>query len=159
MSRVAGLRHGPRARVASAVPVPVVLDLLAAATRTGAPVPRALAATGAAVGGVHGAALERVAAALGWGASWDEAWQAAPAELLVAADVLRSGWEHGAPVAARLDGAARRLRRARHAAAAEAAGRLGVRLLLPLGLCHLPAFVAVGLVPVLLALVTGTLGA
>jgi pilus assembly protein TadC len=138
--------------------VPVVLDLLAAATRTGAAAPRVLAATGAAVGGVRGRALERVAAALAWGAAWDEAWHGAPDELAPAAEVLRAAWLHGAPVAARLDGAARRLRRAQHAAATAAAARLGVRLLLPLGLCHLPAFVAIGLVPVLLAVVRGAFG-
>jgi len=38
---------------------------------------------------------------------------------------------------------------------AQAAGRLGVRLVLPLGLCHLPAFVLVGLVPVLVSMASG----
>jgi pilus assembly protein TadC len=41
---------------------------------------------------------------------------------------------------------------ARSAAARAAAGRLAVRLVLPLGACFLPAFVLVGLAPVLIAL-------
>jgi len=43
-------------------------------------------------------------------------------------------------------------------AAREAAGRLGVRLVLPLGLCFLPAFILIGLVPVILSLAAGLLG-
>jgi pilus assembly protein TadC len=49
------------------------------------------------------------------------------------------------------------LREERRSRAAEAAGRLGVRLVLPLGLCHLPAFVLVGLVPILVSM-TSRLG-
>ena len=40
----------------------------------------------------------------------------------------------------------------------EAAGRLGVRLVLPLGLCHLPAFILIGVVPVLLSTGVALLG-
>ncbi|WP_062518364.1 type II secretion system F family protein [Demequina gelatinilytica] len=42
--------------------------------------------------------------------------------------------------------------------AAVAAGELGVRVALPLTLCLLPAFVVVGLLPLLVAVVGGTLG-
>jgi tight adherence protein B len=49
------------------------------------------------------------------------------------------------------------VRHARRSSARTAAARLGVRLVLPLGVCYLPAFVLVGLVPVLLALGIGLL--
>ncbi|WP_418606028.1 hypothetical protein [Georgenia sp. SUBG003] len=45
-----------------------------------------------------------------------------------------------------------------HREAQEAAARLGVRLVLPLGLCFLPAFVLLGLVPVVLAAGGAVLG-
>ncbi|EGF54590.1 conserved domain protein [Actinomyces sp. oral taxon 170 str. F0386] len=40
------------------------------------------------------------------------------------------------------------LRAGRHARDEEAAERLAVRLVLPLGACHLPAFVILGIAPV-----------
>ena len=62
------------------------------------------------------------------------------------------------PPGAALRAAAGTLRRERHVRALEAAARLGVRLVLPLGLCYLPAFVLVGLVPVIVSMAAGVLG-
>lgn len=139
------------------VQVAVLLDLLGAACSSGASVPGALEAVGSAVGGARGGVLERGAAALSLGASWAEAWADAPAALAPVADALRSSWEDGAAPAGALRSAAAVLRRERHARALEEAGRLGVRLVLPLGLCYLPAFVLVGLVPVLVSMAGGVL--
>ncbi|WP_187279895.1 type II secretion system F family protein [Quadrisphaera setariae] len=64
----------------------------------------------------------------------------------------------GAPVAALLTSSAAELRRRRRRAAALAAARLGVRVVAPLGLCTLPAFGLLAVVPVLLSLGRGLLG-
>jgi Flp pilus assembly protein TadB len=140
------------------VPVAVVLDLLDAACSAGASVPGALGAVGRAVGGDRGVALERVAAGLALGAAWDEAWAGAPRGLGTAGDALRPAWEVGAAPGGGLRSAGRTLRREEHGRALAAAGRLGVHLVLPLGLCYLPAFVLVGLVPVLISMGSGVLG-
>lgn len=153
--------RSPRGRAASGqppeVPLAVVLELLVAASTAGATVPRALGAVGEAIGGARGATLAGVATTLLWGAPWDEAWAAAPPVLAPVADALRPAWEQGAPPARALRAAAEQVRRDTQSAAHDAAARLAVRLVLPLGLCHLPAFVLVGIVPVVLALVSGTL--
>lgn len=141
------------------VPVPVLLELLAAASAAGASVPGALRAVGAAARGVRGAQLERAATRLVRGSPWTAAWRDAPVELLVVAAALRSSWAGGAAPTGMLRAAARRVQEAREARAAEAAGRLGVRLLGPLAVCHLPAFVLVGLVPVLASLARWTFAA
>ncbi|MCV2394902.1 type II secretion system F family protein [Actinotalea sp. M2MS4P-6] len=138
------------------VGVALLLELLAAAHTAGASVPDALRAVGSAAGGSRGEGLVRAATLLGMGAEWSEAWVAAPAELSAVSDGLRPAWQDGTPPAGLLHAAADRRRRARVADATEAAGRLGVRLLLPLGLCHLPAFVLVGLMPVLVSLARDT---
>lgn len=135
----------------------VVLELLGAALRAGAGVPRALAAVGDAVRGADGAALAQVAAALRLGAPWPAAWDGVPPRLEVVARALRPAWEEGAAPGDALTAAGEEVRRARRDAGRTAAGRLGVRLVLPLGTCFLPAFVLVGLVPVLLALGSGLL--
>ncbi|MEU2199925.1 secretion system protein [Isoptericola sp. NPDC019482] len=176
--RVAGLAVDGRAPSdaegpeADPVDVPVVLELVGAALRAGAGVPRALEATGSALAGTRasgapgapatpmisgarsadGAALRAAADALRLGADWDGAWRGAPGRLGPAQRALRGAWTDGASPTGALRAAGEELLRARRAAARTAAARLAVRLVLPLGACYLPAFVLVGLVPVLLAL-------
>jgi len=147
--------------------VTVLLELLGAALRAGAGVPRALEAAGASLdgapdrgGGRGGAAdggsdrdvLRAVADALRLGADWDAAWRDAPVRLAPVRRALRGAWADGASPSGALRAAGEELVRARRAAARTAAARLAVRLVLPLGVCFLPAFVLIGLVPVLLAL-------
>lgn len=141
-----------------AVRTGVLLELLAAAVRAGASVPRALETVGAAVGGADGEGLRRAGAALVLGATWDAAWSGAPRRLDVVRRALRPAWVHGAGPVQSLRAAGESLRQERTAAARTAAARLGVQLVLPLGACFLPAFVLVGLLPVLLSLGSGLLG-
>ena len=136
----------------SGVDVQVVLELVAAALRSGAGVPRALRAVGAAVRGADGPVLDRAAHALVLGSAWERAWAQAPVELSPMVRALRGAWMDGAAPGEALRAAGAEVRHERSAATRTAAARLGVRLVLPLGVCYLPAFVLVGLVPVLLAL-------
>lgn len=64
----------------------------------------------------------------------------------------------GAPVSELLRAEAFRLRRVARAEGAARAAALGVRLMLPLGACVLPAFVLLGVVPLLVSVVSVTLG-
>lgn len=133
------------------VDVAVVLDLLDAACLAGCSVPGALAAVGSAVGGRRGDDLARVGRDVQAGSAWSRAWAAADPVLGTVAEALRPSWADGVAPASALRAAAATLRRERQSAAMTAAGRLGVRLVLPLAVCHLPAFVLVGLVPVLVS--------
>ncbi|PFG41895.1 type II secretion system (T2SS) protein F [Isoptericola jiangsuensis] len=138
----------------SPVDVTVQLELVAAAVRAGAGLARALEATGHAVGGPDGRVLSVVAAGLRLGASWDAAWAGSgcPDRLHPVRDALRQAWQEGAAPGEALRAAADDVRQERRAAVRAAAARLGVRLVLPLGACYLPAFVLLGLTPVLLSL-------
>lgn len=141
----------------------VLVELADAALRSGGSIPGTLIALGEAVGGADGAALARAGSVLVLGGSWDEAWlspeerhvpqaRRAPSDALATlADALEPAWVDGVPAGALLRRAAERVRAGRSRHAREAAARLGVRLVLPLGLCYLPAFVLLGLVPVALA--------
>ncbi|SDG15192.1 type II secretion system protein F (GspF) [Cellulosimicrobium cellulans] len=135
----------------------VLLELLAAAVGSGAAVPRALDVVGTCVGGRDGAGLRAAGAALLLGASWDGAWAGAPPRLGVVQRALRPAWLHGAAPASSLRAAAEASRQDRTGAAKAAAARLAVHLVLPLGACFLPAFVLVGLLPVLVSLGAGLL--
>lgn len=137
------------------VDLAVLFDLVAIALVAGVPVPRALDAVGHAVGGSDGRALRSAGAALCLGASWAEAWRSCPPRLHPLREALGRVWLSGASPAGVLRAASDQLRRARKRAVGEAAARLGARLVIPLGLCHLPAFVLLGLVPVLISLGRG----
>ena len=156
-SRAVARRTHKSAAAATAVTVDraVLLDLVAIALAAGVPVPSALSAVGRAVGGPDGRVLGAAGAALRLGASWEEAWRACPARLVVVRDALGRVWRSGASPAGVLRAAADQVRRSRRRAVRQAAARLGARLVIPLGLFHLPAFVLLGLVPVLISLGRG----
>lgn len=129
----------------------LLLDLVAAAMRSGAPATTALQVAGAAAGGVLGAAAHDAGALLLLGAPADEAWGSHPG-LVRLRRCLTLSTRSGVPAVPVLLAAADTCRRDSHRALEAAAGRLGVRLALPLGLCAVPAFVAWGVVPVVLSL-------
>ena len=140
-------------RLRALADLPLGADLLAAALRAGAPVDRAAAAVADALGGPLGARLGRIARSLRLGAGPEEAWShladVAGAERLIAAAVRASA--SGGALASALERLAADLRTDRSLAAEAAAQRAGVLIVLPLGLCFLPAFLLAGLVPVLVA--------
>lgn len=124
--------------------------LLAAAVRSGLDVRSALDQVGAVADG-DGTALREVANGLAAGARWPDAWELAPARLWPLGRALGPAWERGSSPMGPLDSLAdATLARAR-AAGEAAAAELGVRLSLPLALCLLPAFILVGVVPLLIA--------
>jgi pilus assembly protein TadC len=141
-------------RLAEAAELPLAVDLLAVALRGGAPTDQAAAAVADALPGPLGDRLARVARVLGLGGSPAEAWaELAPvagADRLVRAAVRSA--EHGSALATALGRLADDLRADRTIAAEAAARRAGVLIVLPLGLCFLPAFLLAGLVPVIIAL-------
>ncbi|MGW0244351.1 MULTISPECIES: type II secretion system F family protein [unclassified Micromonospora] len=150
-------RIEPRAvrdrRLRETADLPLAADLLAAALRAGAPVDRSALAVAEALGGPLADRLGRVGRTLGLGGTATEAWAhlscVAGAEPVVAAAVRSSN--SGAALARALTRLADDLRAERSTAAEAAARRAGVLIVLPLGLCFLPAFILAGLVPVIVA--------
>ncbi|WFR66665.1 hypothetical protein P9139_18265 [Curtobacterium flaccumfaciens] len=71
-------------------------------------------------------------------------------------EVLALSRRAGVPAAALLRAAAEDVRDDAAAAGLAAAERLAVRLVLPLGVCVLPAFVLVGVVPVVVGVLSST---
>ncbi|KTR46765.1 MULTISPECIES: type II secretion system F family protein [Curtobacterium] len=123
-------------------------------------------------GHVPGILLDAWAVALGAGGSWRSAERAVQETLQeldhrATADaaarhrldeVLALSRRAGVPAAALLRAAAEDLRDDAAAAGLAAAERLAVRLVLPLGVCVLPAFVLVGVVPVVVGVLSSTVG-
>ncbi|HLS03495.1 MAG TPA: type II secretion system F family protein [Actinomycetales bacterium] len=132
-----------------------LVDLIAVALRAGHPIPQALNSVGQAAGGRSGAGLIRVAAHLSLGAGWQQAWEQAPSALGLEpiSAALEPAWISGAPAVNLLTHVRRRIRRDRAARDQVAAKKLGVRLILPVAICYLPAFITLGLLPVVIVLV------
>jgi len=124
--------------------------LLAAALDAGASVPGALRDVGDAL---DVDALRACGAA--WARGQDARDPPEPWRALVRA--LRPAWVSGASAGPALRAAAEAQARRARADAAVAAAELGVRVALPLTLCLLPAFVLVGVVPLVLAVAGGVL--
>jgi pilus assembly protein TadC len=145
---------------AAARQLPLAADLLAACIAAGAGPVIAAQAVGEALGGPVGGGLARGAAEVRLGGEPATAWRrlaavpgaASLARLLERADT--SGLPAAGPVA-RLAADAR----AEWARAGTArARRAAVLVTAPVGLCFLPAFIAVGIAPVVIGLAGGALG-
>jgi len=129
-----------------------VIDLLALTLRGGAGLVEAMEAVANRVGGPLGLHLQTVAAAGRWGVEDSTAWASVPSAWQPAARALRMAATAGVPPADALAGAADEVRRAEQQRLEVATATLGVRIVLPLGLLFLPAFILTTVVPIVLAL-------
>ncbi len=129
-------------------------DLLAVCLRAGLAVPVAVEAAAARLPGAAGETLRRTAGLLALGAGPEEAWAgtAAVPEMATFGRAAARSAATGAALGRTAATEAERLR-AELADLAEArAQRAAVRITAPLGLCFLPAFLVLGIAPVVIGL-------
>jgi Flp pilus assembly protein TadB len=134
--------------------LPVTLDLVAAALRSGRPLADALSLAAPAASAGTARALVQVATLVRLGAAPEQAWAAVPRDGPlgpVAAVAVRSA-ASGIKVAGGMERLAARIRADRGAAATARAHRAGVLALAPLAACFLPSFVCLGIVPVVVGM-------
>jgi hypothetical protein len=139
------------------IPGPLVLDLIATVIQAGAPPQSALAA----VGGVLQAGADRRGADLiHLGETLARPGPVSPAEadaglMDPVREALALASRSGLPPTSLLRRAAAEERRRRAATQLKAIRRLEVLLVIPAGLCLLPAFVLLGIVPLVISLFLG----
>ncbi|MFF1378324.1 type II secretion system F family protein [Streptomyces sp. NPDC058308] len=139
--------------------LPLAADLLAACVAAGASPVAAAQAVGESLRGPVGARLARGAAEVRLGGEPAEAWRqlgALPGAAPLARLLERAG-ESGAPAAAPAARLAADARADRGRTATAGARRAAVLMTAPVGLCFLPAFVAVGVLPVVIGMAEGLL--
>ncbi|NDK31732.1 type II secretion system F family protein [Nesterenkonia haasae] len=158
LRRKVGARRRRAAGVDESADAALLLDLTAALLTAGVGIEAALARLAATVPGAE--PLAGVHRALAAGATWEHA-----AELVAEYPQLRAFCDHmsfaystGAPSARMFQAAAGRARAELRHAAEAAAEKLGVKMMLPLGACFLPAFILVGVVPVVVSMLPEALG-
>ncbi|WP_433122361.1 type II secretion system F family protein [Arthrobacter koreensis] len=141
----------------------LMLDLSAAMFSAGRPLSTVLLVLGETADPPLRTILRRVVTALELGAGWGQAWELgartagettkeAGSSATVLRDALAFAASSGAPSAAVLHAQASQIRRRRAREAERRAAALGIQLVVPLGLCALPAFLCFTVVPLLLAL-------
>lgn len=135
---------------AAPVDTALVLELLAAQLRAGlAP----LAALGTLAEALNSRPLHAVCQRLQMGSGWGSAWSDPAAGTFgELRDALAPAYTGGTPSTALLLSLADAHRLSERRAAERAAGKLSVALVVPLGLCSLPAFICLGIVPILISL-------
>ncbi|MET9799508.1 type II secretion system F family protein [Streptomyces sp. NPDC006368] len=137
--------------------LPLAADLLAACLSAGASPREAAEAVGQSLGGPVGDRLARTAAELRLGGEPGEAWGAfgaIPGARALARCMERAA-ASGAPAAEAVSRLTAGLRAEHARAAAARAQRAQVLITAPVGLCFLPAFLTVGVVPVVVGLASG----
>lgn len=133
----------------------LVLDLMAQLFASGSSLTAGLAAVGQYLPRCQ--PLTDVAHKLLLGMDWDTAWEPAceNRQLRQLADELRFVHTSAVPSAHMLTTAATALRANRKRMAEQLAEELAIRLVLPTGICMLPSFILLGIIPMVLALLPG----
>ncbi|WP_425301864.1 type II secretion system F family protein [Nocardia wallacei] len=134
-----------------------VLELLAACLRAGLPIGSAARAVAPAAPAPIGDALRRAADLMTLGADPIDAWErvageAGGDEIRALARLVRRSARSGAALAAAVSDLGEQCRGTVEDATMARAERAGVLISGPLGLCFLPAFVCLGIVPVVAGL-------
>jgi Type II secretion system (T2SS), protein F len=138
--------------------LPVACDLLAVCLGAGVPLAGALAAVGASMPSPLGDRLRGVAGLYRLGAEPRRAWADVPAELAPLGRVLVRAGESGSAAVPALRSLAADGRAAARARTDAAVRRAGIWVLAPLGLCFLPAFICLGVVPLILGIAGDVFG-
>lgn len=139
-------------RVEEGVDGALACDLVASALACGVAIPRALEALAEACAAE---ALSWAAASLRLGANWADAWEGTPEWSRPLRDALEASWTSGTAPDTLLARSAAWERRSRLVDAKAQAEELSVRLVGPLGAFFLPAFLTLGIAPLLAHLVGG----
>lgn len=149
--------HARRRRHRLAADLPIAVDLLAACLRSGSAPVAALDAVRQAMGGPVGEALGGVVAMLRLGGDPVDCWASLDRDTALAPLARTAGraMASGAPLSDALEHLAADCRDRRRAEAEAAAKRVGVKAAAPLGLCFLPAFVLLGVVPIAAGIAQG----
>ncbi|MBW3088301.1 hypothetical protein KIH77_06105 [Bifidobacterium sp. 82T24] len=151
--------------------VPLLLEMIAVAVRQGASIPRALEVIGGVLcdddasaapdDDVLGAHLIAIADALNRGADWGNAWGVVVPDsrhrraLDTIREALAPSWKHGISPLLRIETTIEQIDRDERRSIEENAARLSVRVLVPMGLCFLPAFILIGVVPSIVSFAGG----
>ncbi|WP_203590896.1 type II secretion system F family protein [Streptomyces sp. SID13031] len=140
--------------------LPLAVDLLAACLRAGRPPQAAIGVVAKSLGGPLADLLLEVERRMNLGADPIDAWSCLLKEPACAAfaRATQRALRSGAPLAKILEHQANDVRQTRRWSAEEQARAVESRSVVPLGLCFLPAFILLGIIPTIAGSLSGLLG-
>ncbi len=133
----------------------LILEMLEVTLQQGASLPRALWMVGQVLGDAHGAILMDIGTRLMFGQDWDKVWKAHLAVhprlpvLGIIHKILEPSYKRGVSPQLRIEHAIEQLKDEQNQALLRASHELSIKILLPLGLCFLPGFIILTVVPLL----------
>lgn len=145
--------QGERNAHESSPSMTLILEMIAVAIRQGASIPRALLSIGELLDDSQGQYLRHVGKSLNSGYTWHDAWMdfsddgTLQEEMRVVCDALEDSWLSGSSPLGRLQSASDGVAAFERSQIEQGASRLSVKLLIPTGLCFLPAFICIGVIP------------
>ncbi|BDR53779.1 membrane protein [Bombiscardovia nodaiensis] len=155
------MRELKPAAYAGDLPLTLLLEMVAVCVRQGASIPYALDRIGTVCQSELGVSLREVARLLNGGNDWYRAWSQAcsheryGSNLSAVRDCLEPSWRHGVSPLGRIETTIEQVDQAQQRELDQAAAGLTVKILLPTGLCILPAFILIGVLPCIAAFAGG----
>jgi tight adherence protein B len=129
-----------------------VLQATNVCLQAGFSVIRSLDAVGRCLNCPEGEALVRTAANLKRGLDWNEAWDRQFLNLAPWTDILEPSFRYGRAIGDQIDTFIQRYCSQMESEIIQKGEKLAVKTLIPLGLCYLPSFIILGLIPLMIAL-------
>ncbi|WP_418969556.1 hypothetical protein [Alloscardovia omnicolens] len=153
IERVLRLSENKRKDNTTTYSAELVLEMIESCLRQGASLPTALHMVGYALHNIYGDAFMSIAEAMKSGEDWDHVWKPYLVEgsglFAIVHDVLEPAYKRGVSPALRIENAIEQLKDNDNLALSYASHELAVGILLPLGLCFLPGFVLLTVIPLL----------
>ncbi|MDR3116679.1 MAG: type II secretion system F family protein [Bifidobacteriaceae bacterium] len=131
----------------------LILQLILAALKSGISIPRSLEIIGKAMENKTGDELKTISKKLKLGLPWTLAWKNTSARFNPIINSLEDAWNNGSSPESIINLKIEQLRKDKLYRAKTAGEQLGVKIVIPLGLCFLPSFIFIGILPVIISLV------
>lgn len=142
------------------IPLTLVLSMISVAMKQGSSLTYSLRVVGQILGTDFGKQMCRACAVLEKGGGWNEAWVPLQSRysdaraIGILRETLEPTWKSGVSALGRLEIAIERLNAEEEADITQQSSRLSVQLLLPMGLCFLPAFIVVAVIPSIVSFIS-----
>jgi hypothetical protein len=137
------------------IPNEFVLDLIASSISNGASLQVALCSVGKTIGGVDGKYLSLVGGKLLLGETWEKAWSEDANEKYRFTSMklcLENSWYKGSSPIQAINSYLSGLNDVKNSQIKEEMEKLSVKIIIPIGLCFLPSFILIGVVPIIISL-------
>ncbi|MDR2748603.1 MAG: type II secretion system F family protein [Bifidobacteriaceae bacterium] len=135
----------------------LIMELVLSSIGRGISIPRSLEVIGASMENKTGKELQIISRKLKLGNTWSFSWKGCSKSLTYIESSLEDAWINGSSPESLIRLKIEQIRKDKLYRAKTAGEKLGVKIVIPLGLCFLPSFIFIGILPVILSMVNNLL--